>query len=116
MAASIRLPIRLVRQWQPQRHTILRAGDFRDMTLAGDVFHQVNVSRLDRDLLASGDFDLPLASERDHVLASWRSVPIGHRTGKSAMQFGSSHWKHLEDVAGEFRFDFLGVRQIVGAR
>ena len=77
-SAAIELMTRLIHERQPERHAILRASDFRDVTLAGDVFDQVDMAGFDGDLFASCDFDLSAAGKRDHVLAAWSGVPIGY--------------------------------------
>ena len=115
IVVGIGLVIGLIRKWKPERHAILGASYFCDVTFAADIFDQVDMPGLDGDLFALRDFDLPPAAERDHVLAAWSSVPIGNRTGQSTMKLGSSDWEHLEDIASELHLDLFGVRLTIWA-
>jgi hypothetical protein len=56
------------------------------MTFASRVFDQVDVPRLEGDLFSSRNFNLSSATECDHVLAPWATMPIGNRAGRTAMK------------------------------
>jgi len=60
----------LVRERQPQRDPVLCADRTRDMPFAGQVFSKLDVTRFERDLLASSTFDFSTAAECDDVLAA----------------------------------------------
>src|SRR5437879_6121752 len=78
----------LICEWESEGHPILSAYASRDMTLAGRVFDKIDVPRLERDLFSSRNFNLSSAAERDHVLATWATMPIGNRTGRSPTELG----------------------------
>src|SRR6266436_6017184 len=98
-------------------HPILRAGNSCDVTFASRVLDKFDVARLDGDLFSSLNFELSPAAERDHVPATWATMPIGNVAGRSPMEFGPCDLHHLESLtrtsARELHLYLFGVRLIV---
>ena len=93
---STSLSTGLIREWKSESHPILGARGPRDMTFSSRVFDQVDVPRLEGDLFSSRNFNLSSATECDHVLAPWATMPIGNRTGRTAMKLGPGDLHQLE--------------------
>src|SRR3954451_8989916 len=89
----------LVRERQPQRDPVLCADRTRDMPFAGQVFSKLDVTRFERDLLASSSFDFSTAAECDDVLPLRRRMPILHRTCSSGVKLGPRDLHELCDIA-----------------
>ena len=98
-------------------HPILRAGNSRDVTFAGCVLDELDVPRLNGDLFPSLNFELSPAAQRNHVPATWATMPIGNVAGRSPMEFGPCDLHHLEGLTGtsacELHLYLFGVRLIV---
>src|SRR5467141_4060468 len=73
-----------VRKRDLNRHAIFVAYRPRDVTLAGDIFDEIDAARAHQDLLAARDFQLAVAAERDDVLAAGSRVPIGDTSARRA--------------------------------
>jgi hypothetical protein len=56
------------------------------MPFASRVFDKVDVLRFEGDLFSSRNFNLSSATECDHVLAMWATMPIGNRIERTPMQ------------------------------
>src|SRR6202011_4038902 len=91
---------RLIREGKLKRHAILRAHHFRDVTFASRVFDKVDVPRPHGDLLASRNFDLSVAAQRNHVLPTWGAMPIVNTATRRPMEFGPGDLHHLGDFSG----------------
>ena len=87
------------------------------MTFPSQIFSELHVPRSQRDLPATCNLYLPSAAERDHVLATWRSMPIIDPAGRRPMDLGARDPQRLGDLAetasGECDFDLIGVRLTV---
>jgi hypothetical protein len=73
-----KLSTRLIREWKLQRQAVLKVSG--DVTFAGRIFDQRNVSGRYGDFLASGNLHFSCAAKGDHVLAARTTMPIGGRT------------------------------------
>src|ERR1700680_4826057 len=62
-------------------HAVFIADRSGDVTFAGEVFGQLDAAWPDLKLFSSHQLDLAMAAERDHVLAAWSRVPVGHSSG-----------------------------------
>src|SRR5258706_14451070 len=55
-------------------NAIFRPNGSGDVTLAGEVFGQFDAARADLNRLPSGQYELCVAAQRDHILAACRRV------------------------------------------
>src|SRR3989442_1685614 len=112
-----RLSTRLVGKRELDCHSILFPHHPRDVAFASQVLSELHVPRSQSNLLASCIVDLSSAAERDHVLATRRSMPVIDPAGRRPMDLGARHLQHLGDFggpgSGELDFDLICVRQAV---
>src|SRR6266550_8717786 len=93
-------------------HTIFVADNSGDMTLAGEVFGQIDAAGPKLDLRSIDELDLAVTAQCDDVLAARRDMPVGHAARRRATNFRPRTRRQLERVgaAGSERdFDFLSM-------
>ena len=109
-----------VRKRDLNRHAIFVAYRPRDVTLAGDVFDEIDAAGAHQDLFATRYFQLAVAAERDDVLAPGCRVPVGDTSGRRATKLRTAIRQQLIGTGfaerSEFGLDFLDMRLAVRAR
>src|SRR5258706_15303538 len=106
MSAPSRVKL-MVRNRDRHRHTIFVTDNPGDVTLAGQVFSQVDAAGSELDLCSVDELDLAVTAQCDDILAARRDVPVGHSTRARATNFRPRARRELEGgVAGGSELDF----------
>jgi hypothetical protein len=98
-----------VRKRDLNRHAIFVAHGPRDVTLAGDVFDEIDAARAHQDLFAARDFQLAVAAERDDILAPGGGVPIGDTSGRRAAKLRTAIRQQLIGAGFAERSEFASI-------
>src|SRR5262249_31694298 len=104
-----------------RRNAIFRANSARDVSLAGHVLGQQDVTRVERDLLATDQLHLSPATQRDDILPTRRRMPVLKVVRRLPSTLQPGDLDQLRQLAGSARgrqlwFDVLRVGLTIGTR